>query len=103
MSHSKSDFQESWLAKPEYSKWLARGKKPKTFGCIPCKKYELSTASMGVKALDKHAEGTKHGENLKAMLKNRSLLGIQTMKRKLPADNSSGKRVASFEGTEIIQ
>ena len=71
MPHSKTTFQESWFAIPEYKRWLARGKDAFSFGCKICKKYEFSCASMGVHALESHhAKNQKHIRNLKAIKNN---------------------------------
>ena len=59
-------FNQQWLRKPEYAKWIREEKETKysCFCCLCKKKIDLRV--MGESALKSHAKGKKHIELLKA-------------------------------------
>ena len=63
MPKYKTSFQEIWLNSKKYSLWL---QKDEDTSLSRCKVYSksFSVAAMGIKALDAHANGTKHKDRL---------------------------------------
>ena len=59
----KISFQDIWLEDDKYKLWLSRASDSYSAKCKLCSKV-FSVAGKGIKALDTHAQGTKHIQRL---------------------------------------
>ena len=63
MPKYKISFQEIWLNNEKYSLWLEKDEDTSLARCKVCSK-SFSVVTMGAKALDAHANGSKHKDRL---------------------------------------
>lgn len=59
----KAKFQDIWVNDDRYSQWVQKCDDLYSARCKVCSKI-ISVAGLGVKALDKHAEGIKHKQRV---------------------------------------